>query len=97
MRKNEDFREEYSRSSASSRSSSSSESSSDEEEKGIECFLENDQLLVEKDLLPVENDQLPVEPEVKLTDYKPFVLGEIDSEPDDELNDGVNSSSQQNR
>ena len=87
MRKNEDFREEYSRSSASSRSSSSSESSSDEEEKGIECFLENDQLSVEKDLLPVENDQLPVETEVKLTDCKPLVLGEIDSESDDELND----------
>jgi len=87
MRKNEDFREEYSRSSASSRSSSSSESSSDEEEKGIECFLENDQLSVEKELLPVENDQLPVEPEVKLTDCKPLVLGEIDSESDDELND----------
>ena len=101
MRKNEDFQEESSRSSASSRSSSSSESSSDEEEKGNECFLENDQFSVEKDLLPAENDrlpvendrlpiandQLPVEPEVTLTDCIPLVLAEIDSESNHELND----------
>ena len=87
MRKNEEFQELSSRSSASSRSSTSSESSSDEEEKGIECFLENDQPSVEKDPPPVENDRFPVEPEVKLTDCKPLVLGEIDSESDDELND----------